>query len=113
MGSRKYAGEYTRVYKDLRGVDMCGDGAEISKNRLAACVNMYKDYEAEGAPVIESIPGYRRLFSLGEPINALFCHSGAIGEVILAPVLAFYLPALHFIAFGYQFNGFNAITVVK
>ena len=84
MGNRKYAGEYTRVYKDLRGVDMCGDGAEISKNRLAACVNMYKDYEAEGAPVIESIPGYRRLFSLGEPINALFCHSGAIGEVILA-----------------------------
>ena len=65
--------EYTRSYSDIRGVDLGGNGSSISVRRLAYSENMYRDYEGEGGGVIESIPGFRKLFSLGKKINGIYC----------------------------------------
>ena len=84
MGKSKFSSrEYTRGYSDFRGVDMCGKSGRISRDRMAACINMYKDYQAEGAPVIESVPGYRRIAELGAPIRALYKQPTPYGDGLL------------------------------
>lgn len=66
--------EYTRTYSDIRGIKL---GSYNEPSRLAYSENMYRDYRcSDGA--IESIPGFRRLLSLGEPIHGIFrqrCHT--------------------------------------
>ena len=84
MGINNFSNRiYTRSYKDFRGVDLCGKGAQINESRLSACINMYKDYEAEGAPVIESVPGYRRIVELPSAIKALYRHPTSQGDALL------------------------------
>ncbi len=62
------ATEYTRTYSDIRGIRL---GSYNEPSRLAYSENMYRDYRcSDGA--IESIPGFRRLLSLGEPIHGIF-----------------------------------------
>ncbi|MBR2342720.1 MAG: leucine-rich repeat protein [Clostridia bacterium] len=74
--------EYTRSYRGFSGV-MLGGGS-VSSGRLAEAVNMYRDYDGEGQSVIESVPGYRRLFSVGERINAIYLFKTfEAGELLL------------------------------
>lgn len=63
-------GEYFTVYKDLGGVRTASAGD--STHSFAYTENMYKDRKGEFPDGIESIPGFRRLASLGLRINALF-----------------------------------------
>lgn len=64
--------EYTMVYPGFRGVELNASSSITDPSRLAYAENMYRDYEADGADVIESIPGFRKLFSCGKAIHALY-----------------------------------------
>ena len=66
------SGEYTRSYSHFKGVDLCG--GSISNNRLSFCENMYRDYEGHDSEAIESIPGFRKILSVGERINGIYIH---------------------------------------
>ena len=74
------------VYSGLCGIDLSGDGSGISKKRLSYAENMYIDYEGDGGGAIESIPGFRKLCSLGMKINCI--HTVLIEGVLHLFVLA-------------------------
>lgn len=63
--------EYHRYYTAMRGVDLSGDGSRIDKSRFASLVNMWRDYDGVGAALTESVPGFRRIASLGGKCHAL------------------------------------------
>ena len=72
--------EYTHSYSGFRGVELNGSASITSKDRLAYAENMYKDYDGDGADVIESIPGFRRILSVGEKVHALYYQRRSVGE---------------------------------
>ncbi len=73
--------EYTKVYKGFRGVELNGSSSITSSDRLAYAQNVYKDYDGDGADVIESVPGFRCFAHYEEPIHSLFyMHSSSGGE---------------------------------
>ena len=75
--------QYNRHYSNMRGVDFTGDGSNIQSDRFAYLENMYRDYEGEGAGITESIPGFRKLCSLGEPIYGIFSQITPSGRYVL------------------------------
>jgi len=77
---KKGTTEYARLYKTFRGVERSGEGAPVSKNRLAYSKNMFKDYDSSGGAFIETVPGYRRLYDLGERIYGIFLQKCYTGE---------------------------------
>ncbi len=62
--------EYVRTYENIKGVDFSSDCA-LSDGRLPYMENLYRDYDAGSDYIIESVPGYRSIFSLGKRINAM------------------------------------------
>ncbi|MBQ7363199.1 MAG: leucine-rich repeat protein [Clostridia bacterium] len=79
MASRKTISkktEYTVSLGSFRGVDR--DGGNISRSRLAYSENMYRDYDGDGGGVIESIPGFRRLYSFDRRIHRIYHHKTSI-----------------------------------
>lgn len=72
----RLGGELGAVYSDLRGVDLWHRHGEGGRSRLAFAKNVYIDYEGDGGGAIESIPGYRRLCSLGMKIKAIYLKRG-------------------------------------
>ncbi len=78
------AREYDRFYRNMRGVDFSGDGSAVSAARFAYAENMYRDYEGDGEDVIESVPGFRKIASLGGCIHGIFSFLGADGAEYLA-----------------------------
>ena len=67
--------EYTRSYDNTRGVDFSEIGGDAT--RFADLQNMYVDYDG-GADAVETVPGFRKLYSYGERINAI--HVQDLGE---------------------------------
>ncbi|MBO5010345.1 MAG: leucine-rich repeat protein [Clostridia bacterium] len=65
----KSTAEYTRSYKNLRGVDLSELSCDAEK-RFSYLENMFVDYDGDGG--IESIPGFRKLFTLDGKINRIF-----------------------------------------
>ena len=53
---------YSRYYGDFRGVDFSSDHTQVSEQRLAYAVNMYRDYQSGQGKALETIPGFRRRF---------------------------------------------------
>lgn len=51
---------YNRHYGEFRGVDFSSDHTQVSDNRFAYLVNMYKDYGSGQGKAVETIAGYRR-----------------------------------------------------
>lgn len=84
MSYRKSPGrgntEYTISYTDLRGVDLSGDGCDISRHRLSYAENLFRDYGADGSGALESIPGYRRIASLDQRLHGIYGRRRANGE---------------------------------
>ncbi|MBQ7387361.1 MAG: leucine-rich repeat protein [Clostridia bacterium] len=75
--------EYTRTYENMRGVAFGGSSLGSKSGRYAYLENMYIDYDSP-SPALESIPGFRRLYSFGERINGAFKQNvGADKEYIL------------------------------
>ncbi len=64
--------EYTRVYRGFCGVELNASASISSDSRLSYAKNMYKDYEGDGADVIESVPGFRCFAHYGKHIHALY-----------------------------------------
>ncbi len=75
--------EYTLTYSDIQGVDLSPGGSKKSRSRFSYLENMYKDYYGGGDGVIESIPGFRKLVSLGGHIQSIFSHKGDDGREYL------------------------------
>ena len=76
--------EYSIIYSDMHGVDLCGDGSNISKNRFAYLENMYRDYDGGDTDALVSIPGYRKIFDTDDEVFGLFHHTYEGGEDALA-----------------------------
>ena len=73
--------EYTKLYNGFRGIELNGSSSITASNRLAYAQNVYKDYDGDGADVIESIPGFRCFAHYEEPIHSLFyMHSSSGGD---------------------------------
>lgn len=51
---------YSKYYGGFRGVDFSNDHTQVSENRFAYLVNMYKDYQSAQGQAVETIPGFRR-----------------------------------------------------
>lgn len=61
--------EYTRMYENMHGMCSVSNSENLTK-KFSYTENMYVDHEA-GDGIIESIPGFRKLFSFGEKINGI------------------------------------------
>ena len=72
--------EYTLTYRDMRGVDFSQSDSDGKKRRYAYMENMYRDYDAEGGSLIESVPGFRRLYTFDGRINGIFSHKNTDGD---------------------------------
>ncbi len=80
--------EYSVIYSGMGGVDFSGDGSNISRKRFSYLENMYRDYEGDGAGIIESIPGYRKIADFGASCNGLYSYKNESGdEIIVAHIL--------------------------
>ena len=64
---------YNRYYGNFRGVDFSSDHTQVSEQRFAYLVNMYKDYQSAQGQAIETIPGFRRrVEGLGGQVYGIF-----------------------------------------
>ena len=72
--------EYTHTYRNLCGVELNASATVTSPTRLAWSENMYKDYDGDGADVIESVPGYRCFAHYGQRVNALYYQRSPFGN---------------------------------
>ena len=72
--------EYTHTYKDFRGVELNASSITSSPSRLSYVQNMYKDYDKDGADVIESIPGFRCFAHYGKKIHAIYYQRSPFGN---------------------------------
>ena len=73
--------EYTKSYPAFKGVELNASASITDSSRLAYAENVYRDYEADGSDVVESIPGFRKLFSCGRMVNAIHHqHSSVTGD---------------------------------
>lgn len=70
---------YTRSYPNFLGVDLTGSSSSVGK-RFAYSENMYRDYESGDAGAVESIPGFRKIYSGSGKINGLFLQRTRDGE---------------------------------
>ena len=64
--------EYTHSYGGFKGVELNAGSLISSTARLAYSQNMYKDYDGDGADVLESIPGFRCFAKYDNTVNALY-----------------------------------------
>ena len=64
--------EYIRDYSNMRGLSLVKSFDDPC--HFSYLENMYVDYESGGG-AIESIPGFRRLYSFEQPINSI-CSCG-------------------------------------
>ena len=71
--------EYVRTYNNIKGVDFSIDRQD-GDGRLPYIENMYRDYDSGSDCTIESVPGYRKIFSLGNKINAMYHHRASDDE---------------------------------
>jgi hypothetical protein len=62
--------EYTRIYENLRGVDLSIVPSRDSNTRFSYLENMYVDYGGTDTAV-ESVVGFRTLARLGAKINGI------------------------------------------
>ena len=74
--------EYSVTYRNMRGVDFSMGPSESGVYRYAYLENMYRDYECGDGSLIESVPGFRRLLSLGGRIHGIYAHKNGKGEDI-------------------------------
>ena len=75
--------QYTVSYSGMRGVDFSSDNGKAKRYRFSYLENMYKDYSSGGDGIIESVPGFRKIASLGKKINAIHSHQDSNGTPYL------------------------------
>lgn len=76
---------YSRKLSKFKGVDLASEPSSVDACRMPYARNMWRDYESEDGGAIESITGYRRLFSVTDKcIYGIFAFRGSDGEEYLA-----------------------------
>lgn len=63
--------QYTSICDNMRGVSFTGEQTGSENGRFSYLENMYVDYEG-GGECVESIPGFRELYSFGKHINGVY-----------------------------------------
>lgn len=84
LTARKYSQgrEFNVVYNNFKGVDFSDTASNSSRERFAYLENMYRDYDTNGN-IIQSIPGYRKIFDTHKKINGLYTYKNSAGEDML------------------------------
>lgn len=72
--------EYTHSYGSFKGIELNAGSLISSPSRLAYSENMYKDYDGDGADVLESIPGFRCFANYGKTVHALYYQRSVSGD---------------------------------
>lgn len=72
--------EYTISYASMRGVELSGRGK--SRQRYAYAENMYRDYEGDGGELIETVPGFRNLYTFGGRIHRIYSQKTSSADYI-------------------------------
>ena len=72
--------EYTQTYRNFRGIELNASAITTSPAKLSFVQNMYKDYDHDGADVIESIPGFRCFAHYGKKIHAMYYQRSPFGN---------------------------------
>ncbi len=77
MSKTKGRTEYSRHYNSFLGLNLSENPSKISEMRLSDIENMYRDYYGNDGAALETVPGYRRLYSFSDQknlrkINAIF-----------------------------------------
>ena len=72
--------EYTHTYRDFKGVELNASSTVRSQSRLSYVQNVYKDYDGNGADVIESVPGFRCFAHYGQRVNGIFYQRSPFGN---------------------------------
>lgn len=75
--------EYSVNYSTMGGVDFSSPDSISGRRRYSYLENMYRDYDGEGAELTESVPGFRKIFSLGKRINGFYFQRLAKGDEYL------------------------------
>ena len=70
--------EYNRILENMRGVDFSGRIGRPTE-RYSYLENMYRDYSRGGGGLIESVPGFRRVYS-GKTIYGLHLQTTTNGK---------------------------------
>ena len=90
MATAKRSYEYTRYYNSLLGLDLTERPSASSSMRMSSMENMYRDYYGNDGSAIETVPGFRKLFTFtfedaGRRINAIhhFTPKGADKELLV------------------------------
>lgn len=77
---------YNRYYGDFRGVDFSSDHTQVHEQRLAYCVNMYRDYQSGQGQALETIAGFRKRVVLPEENEVFgifnYSHKDSNGDTI-------------------------------
>ncbi len=81
MGNEKKI--YTVSYNSRCGVDFSAKTSSSGRERFSYLENMYRDYDANGGEVLESIVGFRKITSLGTKIHALYLQKTDRGSFVL------------------------------
>ena len=72
--------EYSITYRNMRGVDFSQGPSSKNSYRYSYLENMYRDYECGDGSLIESVPGFRKIASLGGKIHAIHAHKDKNGK---------------------------------
>ena len=61
--------EYSRYYNSFLGLNLSEDPSSISEMRLSDMKNMYRDYYGNDGAALETVPGYRKIYSFSDTEN--------------------------------------------
>ncbi len=80
MSKIQKGSEHSRYYRTFLGLNLSEDPSDIGEMRLSSMDNMYRDYYGNDGASIETVPGYRKIFSIpsydgNSRINSLFFYS--------------------------------------
>ena len=64
--------EYTVSYSGMGGVAFDKADGGNKRYRFSYLENMYKDYSGSGGGMVESIPGFRQILSLGKRVHGIY-----------------------------------------
>ena len=71
---------YTQQYSNFIGADMSSDPREVSRNRLAYSVNMWRDYESEQGAAVETFPGFRKVANSLGKVHGIYGYRDSLGK---------------------------------
>ena len=69
MSKAKSRTEYSRYYNRFLGLNLSENPSSINEMRLSDMENMYRDYYGNDGAALETVPGYRKIYSFSDKEN--------------------------------------------